>query len=82
MTAQEAYKKAKEEALDFPLLWCLDIGDGYAFFFSPEPIPPGLPIVTVDKISGNIGFLTIPPLENLDLLDKGKEIPIDTLNKH
>ena len=80
ITPKEAYNKAKKEALDFPLLWCLDIDDRYAFFFSPEPIPPGLPIVTVNKTSGNIGFLTIPPLENIDLLNKGKEIKIDMIS--
>ena len=80
ISPKDAYKKAKKEAEkvapNYPLCWCFDIGDRYAFFFSPEPSPPGLPIITVNKTSGDIGDLPIPPLENHDLLEKGKEISI------
>lgn len=76
ITAKEAYLKAKNEFPDFPLVECVDIGDRYAFYFSPGEDAVGVPYVTVEKDDGNVGFLTIPPLENLDLISKGKRIKI------
>lgn len=77
ITTKEAYSKAKKEFPDFPLVECVDIGNRLAFYFSPNEEAVGIPYVTIDKASGDVGFLTIPPLENLDLISKGKRIKIN-----
>lgn len=77
VSVKEAYVKAKKEFPDFQLVECVDIGDGFAFYFSPSEDAVGIPYVTVDKTSGDVGFLTIPPLENLDLISNGKRIKVN-----
>lgn len=75
-------KKAKELAnAEFPELnvsACLDIGKSFAFTFVDEDNIPvaGVPVVTVTKDYGNIDYLTVPPIENLEVLEKAKEIEI------
>lgn len=73
-----AYEKAHKEFPDYKLIECLDIGDAYAFYFSQSETEniPGVPYVSVDKESGSVEYLTIPPIENLKRIQKGKKIEI------
>lgn len=58
-----------------PIAKILDIGDRWAFKFdSGEPPVPGIPTITVNKETGAAEWLTIPPIENLDLLNAGKVV--------
>lgn len=49
-----------------------DIGDKWAFGY--DTIAPGIPYVCVSKSNGDIDYLTVPPIENLEILEKGKVI--------
>lgn len=73
-----AYEKAHKEFPEYKMIECLDIGDAYAFYFSQSETEniPGLPYVSVNKESGSVGYLTIPPFENLEIIRKGKKIEI------
>lgn len=73
-----AYEKAHKEFPDYKLMECVDIGDAYAFYFSPSEteITPGVPYVSVNKESGSAEYLTIPPIENLKRIRNGKKIQI------
>lgn len=59
----------------------VDIGDRYVFCIDfktadPQRQTPGLPMVCVNKETGEITDMTIPPMENLDILNRGKDIEI------
>ena len=69
-------KKGKEIAVkefsEFPIGEIIDMGNLWAFCFdSGYPPVPGVPVVTVSKENGKTGYLSIPPLENLDILNSG-----------
>lgn len=69
---QEAMKIAQKEYPHYSIGEIVDIGGSWAFGFdSGEPTIPGIPYITVNKSSGRIGRLSIPPIENLDILDNG-----------
>lgn len=76
ITYEEAYKKAKKENEDLKIISCVDIGEKYVFSFGidKDNIPPGIPMVSVSKGNAKVEYFTIPPLENIDLLEKGKEL--------
>lgn len=58
-----------------PIAGILDIGDRWAFELdSGDPPMPGVPTITVNKETGEVKELTIPPLENLYLLNSGKVV--------
>lgn len=80
ITVKEAYNKAQAVFPKYTLVECLDIGNAFAFYFSPskEPIP-GIPYITVNKESGQVENLTIPPIKNLYLIQNGKHIDIKQL---
>lgn len=62
----------KKEYSEFPIDEIIDIGDMWAFTFdSGEPPVPGAPIITVRKEDGKVGYITIPPIENLEILNNG-----------
>lgn len=66
---------AEKEFSEFPIGRIIDIGEMWAFCFdSGEPPVPGAPIVTVGKEDGEIGYLPVPPIENLDIIENGKVI--------
>lgn len=70
---------ARSEFPDFIVAECTDIGDRYAFGYDVKPpglLPPGTPTVCVDKESGEISYLTIPPIENLEVLENGRDVPL------
>lgn len=71
-----AYEKAHKEFSDYKLIECLDIGNAYAFYFSLGDAVPGVPYVAVNKESGSVEYLTIPPFENLEIIRKGKKIEV------
>lgn len=43
-------------------------------FCAGSPAAPGIPMVTISKTEGKVGYITIPPLENIGILDEGKLI--------
>lgn len=57
---------------------CVDIGDRYAFSFETKDgdILPGTPIVCVAKENGKVSYMSIPPMENLDILNNGITVAI------
>lgn len=73
-----AKKKAEKEMPDLRVESCFDIGDRYAFSFctASGDIPPGTPFVCIDKQGGEVSFLPIPPLDNLDIIEAGTEIEL------
>lgn len=78
MEVNTAYLIAKKGKDDFILTDCVDLGDRWAFTFEPygfddPPAPDNCP-VTVDKITGAMECLPIPPIENLQLLKAGKKV--------
>jgi len=84
MTLHEAYAKAKakrEEDGCVYLWWCGDYGDFWGFYLAPIPHAPGirppggLGPITINKITGETGFLSWP--KDIDILKNAKLIPID-----
>ena len=78
ITIEKACELAKKEMKGLNIIGCVDIGDRYAFSFGVDKdnIPPGTPTVGVAKENGKISYITIPPIENIDILCKGKEVII------
>lgn len=76
ITYEEAYKRANNEYEDLKTISCIDIGEKYVFSFGidKDDIPPGVPMVSISKKNAKVGYLTISPFENIELLEKGKEI--------
>ena len=71
---------AAKEMPNMEIKQCTDIGDDYVFSFGTkgtDDVLPGTPFVRIAKDSGKCSFMTIPPIENLDLLEKGKEVSIN-----
>lgn len=73
---KKAYEKAHKEFPDYKLIECVDIGDAYAFYFSPGDSIPGVPYVAVNKETEAVSYLTIPPFENLKIIQNGKRINV------
>jgi hypothetical protein len=75
-----ALEDAKRKYTKVELFACFDIGDKYAFTFkSGGKTLYGAPVFTVEKNTGELGYLSIPPLENLKMLEKGTKIDISTI---
>jgi len=76
---EQAYQKAQQEAKkrfgDYPIKEKYDLGDVWAFYFGTDD-DAGVPYITVNKQTGAVGFLTIPPFENLNKLKAGIKIPL------
>lgn len=81
MNIEVAIDKAKAELPDFNIISCVDLGDKYAFSFgiNENDIPPGLPVICVAKENGEISHLTIPPIENIEVLKNGQEIDLTSI---
>lgn len=79
ITVKKACELAKAEAEGLRVCSCVDIGDKYVFSFSAEngDLIPGTPVISVSKENGSLGYINIPPLENLKLLQAGKEIEFE-----
>lgn len=78
MSFEELKRIAQNEFKDMVIVSCKDIGDSFAFSYETKDgdVIPDVPIVCVDKSDGNVKYMTIPPIENLKKLEKGKEIQI------
>lgn len=78
ITVEQATEKAKTENPGMIAESCTDIGDQWAFYFIPASgeEATGEPYTTVDKETGTVGFLTIPPISNLLLIQKGTRIQL------
>lgn len=75
ISLEKAKEICKNEYSEFPIAEIVDVGGMWAFCFdSGEPPVPGIPIVTVCKEDGKIGYMTIPPLENIEILENGKVV--------
>lgn len=70
ITVAQAIELAVEQQPKFPVSKIIDFGDRWgACYDSGNPPAPGTPIVTITKEAGETGILTIPPLENLPLIN-------------
>ena len=72
-------ERAKEIAIqnfsEYQIGEIIDIGNRWAFCYdSGEPPVPGSFIVTVKKEDGKADWMTVPPFENLDILNNGTVI--------
>lgn len=75
----EAKKIAEKQMPTMRIESCFDIGDRYVFSFTDEngDTPPGTPFICVDKQSREISELTVPPIQNLDIIEAGTEIELE-----
>ena len=72
-----ALDDAKKQYANVEVLSCTDIGDRFAFAIGANNEPLiGAPSFAVDKESGDLTYLSIPPIENLKLLKNGTKIDI------
>ena len=77
ITIQKARELAKKEMKEYTIIGCVDIGDEYVFSFAFDgELVPGTPMISVAKKDGKTSYFTIPPVENIAILDNGKEIDI------
>lgn len=78
ITLGKAVKIARNTQKYLVVSECVDIGDRYAFSFETADgeIPPGTPVVCVAKNNGRVTYMSIPPLENLDILNGGNPVDI------
>ena len=72
ITLDNAKKIAKDQFPDFPIFSITDIGNKWAFNYDTEI--PAVPFICVDKTNGAVSYLTVPPLENLNVIENGKLI--------
>lgn len=77
MGAKDLLKIAQAEFPNWDLKECVDIGDRLAFYFEPSEPTPGIPYVVVNKNSGQVTYLTIPPLQNLALIRNGQRVELE-----
>ena len=77
MTANEAFKIVKKVLVpgEDILHECFDFGEFYGFGFINDKVDWYEAFVTVYKADGHTGIFN--PIQNLDLLDTMKKIPID-----
>lgn len=73
-----AYEKAHGQWKGLTLQDCLDLGDQWAFYFAPaQGEATGQPYTTIEKATGALGLLHIPPLSNVAVLKGGRRISVD-----
>lgn len=72
ITLEKAKGIAQKQFPDFPVFDIRDIGSKWAFSYD-TPIP-GIPFVCISKSNGDINYLTVPPIENLKIIENGKVI--------
>jgi hypothetical protein len=77
LTVNEAYKIA-EKGINDALTHCCETDKQYIFYFDSGD---GSPYITVDKRTRQKGYLPVPPLSNLDIIERAKEIDIATITK-
>ncbi len=81
ISVKEAYEKVKEKSMGFDLLETLETEDKWIFVFgkkcSDGKLYPGTPNITVEKDGGKVDFITIPPVQNLSLLQNAKRVEFE-----
>ena len=72
---EKAMDIAQKQFPDYPVFDAADIGERWAFSFDTgEPAIPGIPYVCVNKSIAAVDYLPVPPIENLDIIKKGKKV--------
>ena len=75
MVSWQEGKEIAAKELEYPILEIWDLGDKWVYVFDAgRPAAPGMPLVSISKDEGKVGYITIPPLENIGILDEGKLI--------
>lgn len=76
---QEAKAIAEKQMPDMVVDSCTDIGSAFVFAFRMEDgeVFPGTPFIVVSKEEGNTWEMAVPPIENLEILEAGREIEIE-----
>lgn len=75
---ERAINIAKEQFPDFPIYDITDIGEELAFSYDTgEPPIPGIPFVCVNKNTGDVRYLTIPPIDNIRIIENGKSVTVN-----
>lgn len=72
ITLERAKGIAQKQFPEFPIFDIRDIGGKWAFSY--DTAAPGIPFVCVSKSNGSVDYLTVPPIENLGIIEKGKII--------
>lgn len=72
VTLENAKNIARNQYPNYPIFSITDIGDKWVFNYD-TPVPD-IPFVCINKVSGAVSLLTVPPLENLDIIENGKLI--------
>lgn len=75
ITAKKAYEFAKR-GINAALTHCYETDGMYIFYFDSGD---GSPFITVDKHIMKKGYMPVPPLANLDIIERAKEIDIATI---
>ena len=66
---------AQEVHPEYPIASSYNLGEEWAFDFdSGEPAVPGIHSVCVNKQTGEMELVPVPPLENLDRIEEGKRL--------
>ncbi len=75
ISIEEAIEIAKKRVTEYPVNEVMDLQDRWGIAFDAGKVPPpGSHTFTVDKISGKIALLPIPPIENLRILSAAKVV--------
>lgn len=74
---REAKEAAQKEFANYPIADVIDIGESWVFEYDTGIPPiPDTPLVVISKKTGTVGYMTIPPFENLEILEKGTKVEI------
>ena len=74
ISLERAKGLAAKDFSEYPIKEIIDLGNRWAFCYDSGETPvPGVCTVTVKKCDGKIGYLPIPPLENLDVLNNASK---------
>lgn len=79
LSIEEAYQKSRIKAAEcYKLLECTDTGDLWVFTYGVTDdhgkLEPGAPMIGVNKETGELKGMAIPPISNLHILQKGKKV--------
>ena len=70
ISIQQAIEIAKKVQTEYQAIEVIDLKDKWCVSFDSGDIPiPGIPLIIVDKKSGEPDILTVPPIENLELIE-------------
>ena len=85
MEIREAYKKARNAEPNLDLLEVYECDDKWIFDFGEidknGKLLPDTPNITVSKYDGKVGYITIPPIENLKIFKGAKKLGTDWIQK-